>query len=115
MGVNVGLVKIALYMLIGLLCAFVSVMQATRLVSFAATQGVGFELKAIAAVVVGGTSLRGGVGSMWSIFLGLLIVKTLETGLILMRVPVFGVDAFIGMAVILFVILNDFLNRRTAA
>jgi simple sugar transport system permease protein len=115
MGVNIGLVKIALYVLIGVLCAFVSVMQATRLGSFAATQGVGFELKAIAAVVVGGTSLRGGVGSMWSIFLGLLIVKTLETGLILMRVPVFGVEAFLGIAVILFVILNDILNRRSAS
>jgi simple sugar transport system permease protein len=114
MGVNIGLVKVCLYVLIGVLCAFVSVMQATRLGSFAATQGVGFELKAIAAVVVGGTSLRGGVGSMWSIFLGLLIVRTLETGLILMRVPVFGVEAFLGIAVIIFVILNDILNRRSA-
>ncbi|MEW5813864.1 MAG: ABC transporter permease [Spirochaetota bacterium] len=113
MGIYIGIVKTGLYMLIGVLCAFASVMQASRLGSFAATQGVGFELQAIAAVVVGGTSLRGGVGSMWSILLGLLIVKTLETGLILMRIPVFGVDAFIGVAVILFVILNDFMNRRS--
>lgn len=114
MGIRVDIVKIGLYMLIGLLCAVGSIIQATRLGSFAATQGVGFELKAIAAVVVGGTSLRGGVGSMWSIFLGLLIIKTLETGLILMRVPVFGVEAFIGVAVIIFVIINEFLNRRSA-
>jgi simple sugar transport system permease protein len=113
MGVNVGLVKILLYVLIGVLCAFVSIMQATRLGSFAATQGTRFELQAIAAVVVGGTSLRGGSGSMWGILLGLLIVKALENGLILMRVPVFGVETFIGMAVIVFVILNEFLNRRT--
>ena len=49
-----------------------------------------------------------------SIFLGIFIVRTLETGLILMRVPVFGVEAFIGVAVILFVILNEYLNRRSA-
>lgn len=113
MGVNIGLVKITLYMLIGVLCAFAGIMQATRLGSFAATQGVGFELQAIAAVVVGGTSLRGGIGSVWGMFLGLLIVKTIETGLILMRVPVFGVETFIGIAVILFVIINETLNRRS--
>lgn len=113
MGINISLVKTSLYMIIGVLCAFSSIMQATRLGSFAATQAVGYEFKAIAAVVVGGTSLRGGVGSMWGIFLGILIVKTLETGLILMRVPVFGVDAFIGVAVIIFVIMNEYLNRRS--
>ncbi len=114
MGIDITLVKTSLYMIVGVLCAFSSVIQATRLGSFAATQAVGYELKAIAAVVVGGTSLRGGVGSMWGIFLGIFIVKTLETGLILMRVPVFGVEAFIGIAVILFVILNEYLNRRNA-
>ncbi|TFG63261.1 MAG: ABC transporter permease [Spirochaetales bacterium] len=113
MGVNIGLVKISLYMLIGVLCAFAGIMQATRLGSFAATQGVGFELQAIAAVVVGGTSLRGGIGSVWGMFLGLFIIKTIETGLILMRVPVFGVETFIGIAVILFVIINETLNRRS--
>lgn len=114
MGINITMVKTTLYILVGLLCAFSSVIQATRLGSFAATQAVGYELKAIAAVVVGGTSLRGGIGSMWGIVLGIFIVRTLETGLILMRVPVFGVDAFIGIAVILFVVLNEYMNRRNA-
>ncbi|TVR66424.1 MAG: ABC transporter permease [Spirochaetaceae bacterium] len=113
MGVNVALVKIVLYTLVGTLCAFAAIMQATRLGSFSATQGARYELQAIAAVVVGGASLRGGVGSIGGILLGLLIVKSLENGLILMRVPVFGVEAFIGIAVILFVILNEYLNRRT--
>jgi simple sugar transport system permease protein len=114
MGINVGLVKILLYVLIGVLCAFIGIVQATRLGSFAATQGHRFELQAIAAVVVGGTSLRGGVGSMLGIVLGLFIIKGLENGLILMQVPVFGVETFIGMAVILFVIINELLNRRMA-
>jgi ribose/xylose/arabinose/galactoside ABC-type transport system permease subunit len=100
--------------LIGVLCAFIGIVQATRLGSFAATQGHRFELQAIAAVVVGGTSLRGGVGSMLGIVLGLFIIKGLENGLILMQVPVFGVETFIGMAVILFVIINELLNRRMA-
>lgn len=114
MGINVRLVKIVCYMIIGVLCAFVSVMQSVRLGSFAATQGIGFDLRAVAAVVVGGTSLRGGVGRMLNICLGVFIIRILENGLILMRVPVFGVETFIGVAVVLFVILNNLTNRRIA-
>ena len=113
MGIRVEYVKTACYMLVGVLCAWAAVMQAVRLGSFAATQGIGFELKSIAAVVVGGTSLTGGVGSMLGIFLGLFIIQSLENGLILLQVPVFGVEVFIGAAVILFVILNNFTSRQT--
>jgi simple sugar transport system permease protein len=114
MGINVSMVKVVCYMMIGILCAFAAVMQSVRLGSFAATQGIGFELKAIAAVVVGGTSLRGGVGSMLGIALGVFIIQIIENGLILMQVPVFGVETFIGIAVILFVILNNLTNRQFA-
>ena len=101
-------------MIIGVLCAWAAVMQSVRLGSFAATQGIGFELRAIAAVVVGGTSLRGGVGSMLGIALGVFIIQIIENGLILMQVPVFGVETFIGIAVILFVILNNLTNQQFA-
>ena len=115
MGVNVEMTKTACYMLVGMLCAWAAIMQSVRLGSFAATQGIGFELKAISAVVVGGTSLTGGVGSMLGIFLGLFIIQILENGLILMQVPVFGVEVFIGAAVILFVILNNYTNRQAVS
>ncbi len=114
MGINVNMVKVVCYMIVGVLCAWVAVMQSVRLGSFAATQGIGFELKAIAAVVVGGTSLRGGVGTMPGIVLGVFIIQIIENGLILMRVPVFGVETFIGIAVILFVILNNVTSRQPA-
>lgn len=114
MGISIGLVKTICYMIIGALCAFASVMQSVRLGSFAATQGIGFELKAIAAVVVGGTSLRGGVGRMLGICLGVFIIQIVENGLILMQVPVFGVETFIGVAVVVFVILNTAVRRRVA-
>jgi simple sugar transport system permease protein len=114
MGIDVRVVKTICYMIIGVLCAWVAVMQSVRLGSFFATQGIGFELKTIAAVVVGGTALTGGVGSMLGIVLGIFIVRIVENGLILMRVPVFGVELFIGIAVILFVLLNTYVNRRMA-
>jgi simple sugar transport system permease protein len=114
MGVNVRLVKIVCYMIVGVLCAFVGVIQSVRLGSFAATQGIGFELKTIAAVVVGGTALTGGVGSMLGICLGIFIIRIVENGLILFKVPVFGVELFIGIAVVAFVILNNAMSRRLA-
>ncbi len=114
MGINIGMVKTICYMIIGVLCAWTAVMQAVRLGSFAATQGIGFELKTIAAVVVGGTALTGGVGSMLGIVLGIFIIRIVENGLILLQVPVFGVELFIGVAVVVFVLLNTFVNRRIA-
>lgn len=114
MGVRVPLVKMTCYMIVGALCAFAAMMQSARLGSFAATQGIGFELRAIAAVVVGGASLRGGVGSMLGIALGVFIIQIIDNGLILMRVPVFGINTFIGLAVIFFVILNNAINRQFA-
>jgi simple sugar transport system permease protein len=114
MGIQTNIVKTACYIIIGILCAFVAAIQAVRLGSFNATQGIDFELKAITAAVVGGTSLRGGIGNMLNIFLGVLIVKILENGLILMRVPVYGVQAFIGLAIIVFVVVNGYVQRRTA-
>lgn len=114
MGINIGMVKTICYMIIGVLCAWTSVMQAVRLGSFAATQGIGFELKTIAAVVVGGTALTGGVGSMLGIVLGIFIIRIVENGLILLQVPVFGVELFIGVAVVVFVLLNSYMNRRIA-
>jgi len=114
MGINIRMVKTICYMIIGVLCAWTAVMQVVRLGSFFATQGIGFELKTIAAVVVGGVSLRGGVGSMLGIVLGIFIIRIVENGLILLRVPVFGVELFIGVAVIIFVLLNAYVNRRMA-
>jgi ribose/xylose/arabinose/galactoside ABC-type transport system permease subunit len=90
-------------------------METLRLESFYSTQGKGFELKAIAACVVGGTLLSGGRGGLLGIFLGVLVVELLDNGLILMRVPVFGISAFIGLAVVLFVLLNSWIDRRRAA
>jgi len=76
------------------------------------SQGIGFELRAITACVVGGTSLRGGIGSMPGIVLGSLAIPIIDNGLVLLRVPVFGITAFIGMATILFVLLNSYIERK---
>jgi simple sugar transport system permease protein len=114
MGINTGAVIIGLYVLTGILCVLVGVMQAVRSGGFASTQGASYELLALAAVAVGGVPFKGGVGTVLNILLGVLIIKFLSNGLILMNIPVFGIDVFVGAAIVLFVILNNFVQRRMA-
>jgi simple sugar transport system permease protein len=111
MGINTDAVKTACYMIVGVLCSLMALMQALRIESFAATQGIGMDLKAIASSVVGGVALTGGIGGIPGVFLGTLTIQILENGLILMGAPVFGINAFIGAGVILFVILNVGIER----
>lgn len=111
MGINTNRVKIVAFVGVGVLCAVVGVMQSLRIESFTANQGVGFELKAIASAVVGGTSLLGGMGSVLGIFLGTLTIQMIENGMILLGLPAFGIGAFIGAVVIMFAVLNKFISR----
>jgi ribose transport system permease protein len=73
--------KIAVFALLGLLSGLAGVFYTSRLGSADPNAGVGAELSAIAAVVIGGTSLMGGRGSVLNAFLGVLIISTLEAGL----------------------------------
>jgi len=111
MGINTDVVKIVCFMIVGLLCSIMGMMQCLRIESFTANQGVGFELKAIASAVVGGTSLMGGIGSVLGIFLGTLTIQIIENGVILMGLPAFGINTFIGAVIILFAILNKYITR----
>lgn len=80
-GVEPGPVRIAVFAASGMLAGFAGVLYASRLGAADPNAGVGMELSAIAAVVIGGTSLQGGRGSVVLSLLGVLVVATLEAGL----------------------------------
>lgn len=80
-GINTTPVKLAVFALVGLLSGLGGVFYTSRLGSSDPNAGVGLELSAIAAVVIGGTSLLGGRGSVVNSFFGVLIIATLEAGL----------------------------------
>ncbi len=80
-GLRPGLVRLAVFTLCGLLVALAAVVHTSRLASSNPNAGVGFELEAIAAVVIGGTSLMGGRGSVVRSFFGVLIIALLGSGL----------------------------------
>lgn len=111
MGINTNMVKIVAYVGVGFLCAVIGLMQCLRIESFSPNQGVGFELKAIASAVVGGTALTGGIGSVLGIVIGTLTIQIIESGMILLGLPAFGIGTFIGAVVILFAVLNKYISR----
>lgn len=80
-GINSSLVKITVFAGVGLLAALAAILESSRLEAADPNAGIGLELRVIAAVVIGGTSLMGGRGSILSTLVGVLIVSVLETGL----------------------------------
>src|SRR5262249_26711376 len=80
-GIGTRRIKLATFIISGFLASLGAVLQGARLSSADPNGGVGMELAAIAAVVIGGASLIGGQGSVFRSFLGVLIVATLQTGL----------------------------------
>jgi len=110
-GVNVVAWKTAVYTLAGMFSGIGGVMMASRLNSAQPALGAGYELDAIAAVVIGGTSLSGGEGSISGTIIGAFIISTLTNGLRIMSVPQEWQIVVTGCIVILAVFL-DILRRR---
>jgi ribose transport system permease protein len=86
-GVNVATWKTLIYGLCGLFAGLGGVLMASRLNSAQPALGAGYELDAIAAVVIGGTSLSGGEGSILGTVIGAFVISTLSNGLRIMSVP----------------------------
>jgi ribose transport system permease protein len=110
-GVNVANWKTAIYALCGLFSGLAGVVIASRLNSAQPGLGAGYELDAIAAVVIGGTSLSGGEGTILGTLIGAFIISTLTNGLRILGVPQEWQMVITGVIVILAVYL-DILRRR---
>lgn len=112
-GVNVGYWKIVIYTLTGAFTGLAGVMMASRLNSANPALGAGYELEAIAAVVLGGTSLSGGKGTIMGTVIGALIMSVLTNGLRILSVPQEWQTVVVGFVIIL-AVYADMLRRRKA-
>ena len=110
-GVNVQVWKMAVYTVCGLFAGLAGVLIAARVNSAQPALGFGYELDAISAVVIGGTSLAGGEGTILGTIIGAFIVRTLTNGLQIMSVPQEWQIVVTGVVVILAVYL-DIIRRR---
>jgi len=113
-GLRVKKQKLAIYALSGLFAAVAGIVLASRLVSAQPQAAQGYELDAIAAVVIGGASLAGGVGKASGTLIGALILAVLRNGLNLLSVSAFWQQVVIGVVIALAVLL-DTLRRKAGS
>ena len=111
-GINVARVKIISFLVLGMLAALGGIVQCARLFSGQPTIGVNAELDAIAAVILGGTSFSGGVGTLFGSLIGALLIGIINNGLNLLGVSSFWQNVAKG-AVILLAVYIDVLRKNS--
>ena len=105
-GVNTDRVLIGVYALGGALAGVAGIILSSRIMSGPPATGQGSELDAIAAVVIGGTSLSGGIGSVANTIVGVLIIGVMNNGLDLLNVPSYWQQVVKGLIIVLAVLLD---------
>ncbi|HVY95216.1 MAG TPA: ABC transporter permease, partial [Bryobacteraceae bacterium] len=117
-GVRVPRIQFAVYVISGICAAMVGLIIASQLVAAHPATGETFELNAIAAVVLGGTSLMGGRGSIGGTIIGAFVIGALADGLVLLGVSEFWQIVIKGLVIVMAVILDQMqqrYSRRAAA
>jgi ribose/xylose/arabinose/galactoside ABC-type transport system permease subunit len=110
-GINTALVRTAAYTISGICCAVAGIIFAARVGAPPPSSGVGYELSAIAAVIIGGTSLNGGQGKVVGTVIGALLMAVISNGLTILNVDPYWQSIIIGLIIIFAVMLSSFQKR----
>jgi simple sugar transport system permease protein len=111
MGIPTALVKTACFVICSLFAGIAGVIQVVRIASPLPSLGETMELQAIAAAVIGGVALTGGVGSVLGAIVGMAIIRVIDAGMIMSRVDASWFKFAIGLLTIAAVIANAWLGR----
>jgi ribose transport system permease protein len=111
-GININKVKMMVYIIGASLAAVGGVIVTSRLDSAQPNAGISYELDAIAAVVIGGTSLNGGKGTVWGTVIGAVIIGVLNNGLVLLNVSPFWQQVVKGAVILLAVIIDKLGEKK---
>ena len=113
-GINVVWIRISAYAISAGLAAFAGFLEAGRLAAAAPDTDTGIEFTAAAAVLLGGTSFVGGVGTMFGTFLGVLFLGVLQNGLIISSISIYYQNVITGAVLVLSVLIDRFRQSRAA-
>jgi ribose/xylose/arabinose/galactoside ABC-type transport system permease subunit len=111
-GIDTRRLAVTVYVLSGASAAFAGLLMSARLGSGQPSVGNGFELQVISAVIIGGTSMFGGIGTVFGTALGALVLSTLSNGLILLRIDPILQNVMVGCIIIAAVALDQFRRGR---
>ncbi len=111
-GVNVARTKIGLFMLSSGMAALAGIISSIRTSAANPNSGTGYELEVIAMVVIGGTALAGGRGTIIGTVLGVFILRIMRNGIVLIGVPGLAYNIFIGAIILGMMALHSWLERR---
>ena len=111
-GVKVGRVKVILFIASSVMAALAGVISSVRVSAANPNSGTGYELEVIAMVVIGGTVLTGGRGTIIGTVLGVLILRLMRNGIVLIGVPGLAYNIFIGAIILGMMALHAGLERR---
>jgi simple sugar transport system permease protein len=111
-GVNVARTKMGLFILSAVMAALAGIISSIRTLAANPNSGTGYELEVIAMVVIGGTALTGGRGTIIGTVLGILILRVMRNGIILIGVPGLAYNIFIGAIILGMMALHSGLERR---
>jgi simple sugar transport system permease protein len=114
-GVNVTRTKIILFMLSATMAAFAGIISSIRTSAANPNSGTSYELEVIAMVVIGGTALTGGRGTIIGTVLGIFILRVMRNGIVLIGVPGLAYNIFIGAIILGMMALHSWLERRHQA
>ncbi|MFC5007457.1 ABC transporter permease [Dactylosporangium cerinum] len=114
-GVRTRRILTTVYVISGGLSGLSGVVLSSRVISGPPNLGAGYELDAIAAVVIGGASLLGGRGSVWGTLLGLLLIQTLNNGLDILIIPAYWQSVISGVLIVAAVAVDVWATRRRSS
>ena len=111
-GVNVARTKTSLFILTAMMSAYAGITSSIRVSAANPNSGTGYELEVIAMVVIGGTALMGGRGTIFGTVLGVFILRLMRNGINFTNVPALAYNIFIGAIILGMMALHSYLERR---
>ena len=112
---NVKRTKVRLFMLSSVLSGFAGIISSIRTSAANPNSGTGYELEVIAMVVIGGTALSGGRGTIIGTVIGIFILRLMRNGIVMIGVPGLAYNIFIGAIILGMMALHSWLERRHTA
>jgi simple sugar transport system permease protein len=112
-GINTDMVKISLFMITSVLAAFAGIIDSIRIASAYPISGTGYELEVIAMVVVGGTSLFGGYGTIFGTIIGVTLLRSIRNGIVIIGVPGMAYNIFVGVIILAMMTVHALIEKRT--